>query len=210
MILEAILGKIKLYEKGQDKKWTELIQVRVVFEDFSGTQNTFSPFPEYWQPVLRRRWRWIWFRLVAYWRLNNWILYFTSQKPKFLFFEFTNTTPEKNWKSFRVDQHNVYYSFVFLADSVLICLQAKSGWTTKIHRLCVWRQFRWDKDQSLKNLYNKNCPRAQRPDFAAWMSRSLVRLSTIVPSRSSCMVSAITRYFPHVADYVIGILLRCH
>ena len=57
MILEAILGKIKLYEKGQDKKWTELIQVRVVFEDFSGTQNTFSPFPEYWQPVLRRRWR---------------------------------------------------------------------------------------------------------------------------------------------------------
>ena len=31
MILEAILGKIKLYEKGQDKKWAELIQVRVVF-----------------------------------------------------------------------------------------------------------------------------------------------------------------------------------
>ena len=119
MILEAILGKIKLYEKGQDKKWTELIQVRVVFEDFSGTQNTFSPFPEYWQPVLRRRWRWIWFRLVAYWRLNNWILYFTSQKPKFLFFEFTNATPEKNWNSFRIDQHNVYHSF-FLADSVLI------------------------------------------------------------------------------------------
>ena len=120
MILEAILGKIKLYEKGQDKKWAELIQVRVVFEDFSGTQNTFSPFPEYWQPVLRRWWRWIWFQLVEYWRSNNWIHYFTSQKPKFLFFEFTNTTPEKNWKSFRVDQHNVYYSFVFLADSVLI------------------------------------------------------------------------------------------
>ena len=40
MILEAILGKIKLYEKGQDKKWAELIQVGVVFKVFSGTQNT--------------------------------------------------------------------------------------------------------------------------------------------------------------------------
>ena len=29
MILETILGKIKLYEKGQDKKWAELIQVRI-------------------------------------------------------------------------------------------------------------------------------------------------------------------------------------
>ena len=55
MILEAILGKIKLYEKGQDKKWAELIQVRVVFK--VGTQNTVLPFPEYWQPVLRRWWR---------------------------------------------------------------------------------------------------------------------------------------------------------
>ena len=113
MILEAILGKIKLYEKGQDKKWAELIQVRVVFKVLSGTQNTFWPVPEYWQPVLRCWWRWIWFQLVEYWRSNNWIHYFTSQKPKFLFFEFTNTTPEKNWKSFRIDQHNVYHSFFF-------------------------------------------------------------------------------------------------
>ena len=29
MILETILGKIKLYEKGQDKKWAELIQVKI-------------------------------------------------------------------------------------------------------------------------------------------------------------------------------------
>ena len=29
MILETILGKIKLYEKGQDKKWAELIQVKM-------------------------------------------------------------------------------------------------------------------------------------------------------------------------------------
>ena len=29
MILETILGKIKLYEKGQDKKWAELIEVKI-------------------------------------------------------------------------------------------------------------------------------------------------------------------------------------
>ena len=54
MILETILGKIKLYEKGQDKKWAELIEVKI----HRRRHLTIIFFPtEYWQPVLRRQWR---------------------------------------------------------------------------------------------------------------------------------------------------------
>ena len=42
MILETILGKIKLYEKGQDKKWAELIQVKIhsVINSIEKTSNS--------------------------------------------------------------------------------------------------------------------------------------------------------------------------
>ena len=54
MILETILGKIKLYEKGQDKKWAELIEVKIHRRRHL---TIFFLSTEYWQPVLRRQWR---------------------------------------------------------------------------------------------------------------------------------------------------------